>query len=210
MKLATKKVSKQAALALVPSILLIITSCSSSSNPTHTGLVTSGAAYETRAELGGAVVVDSITTTDTVVAIDAATRKIELKHPDGRITAYKAGPNVVNFDQIKVGDEVKANAPGESAIFLVRNGPLPAAGAGVIVTGAAKGDVPAGMLLATRDFSARVIAADRSYRMLTLEYLDGKTKTFKVPLPFTLENAQKGDDAVVRTTETVAVRMDKH
>ena len=89
----------------------------------------------------------------------------------------------------------------------MRNGPLPAAGAGVVVTGAAKGDVPAGMLLATRDFSARVIGVDRSYRMLTLEYVDGKTKTFKVPLPFTLANVQKGDDVVVRTTVDVALRL---
>ena len=45
----------------------------------------------------------------------------------------------------------------------------------------------------------------RSYRLLKLEYEDGRTKEYKFPLPDTLENIQKGDEALVRTTEPLAI-----
>ena len=159
--------------------------------------------------VGSMVVVETTKMTATVKSVDAARREIQLQRADHAITTLEVGSNVPNFDQIKVGDEVKAKATGEYAIFLVRNGPVPSAGGGVVLSGAAKGGPPAGTMLATEDFNARVIGVDRSYRLLKLEYADGRTKQFKVPLPFTLENVQKGDDVVVRATVEVALRLKK-
>jgi len=63
------------------------------------------------------------------------------------------------------------------------------------------------VMVTTIDMSARVIMADRSYRMLTLKYANGQVKTFKVPLPFTLEHVAVGDDVVMRATQTIALHL---
>lgn len=158
---------------------------------------------------GGIIVVETSMCKATVQSVDASSRKVVLRFEDGTTTTEIAGPEVVNFDQIQAGDRVKATVAEEYAIFLVKNCPLPSAGSGVVLAGAPKGNLPAGMIVATRDFSARVIGVDRSYRMLTLLYADGHTKTLKVPLPFTLERVVVGDNLVVRSTETMAIRLHK-
>ena len=87
----------------------------------------------------------------------------------------------------------------EYGIFLVKNGPLPSAGASILIDEAGTGAMPGGILLETRDITARVISYDPSYRLLSLEYADGHTKTFKIPLHSQMTKVQKGDDVVVRT-----------
>lgn len=149
--------------------------------------------------VGGMVVVNSRDVTAMVESVDANRRELVLSHADGILSTNIAGPAVINFDRIKAGDEVKASIGTETGVFVVKNGPLPSAGGGVLVEGAAKEENPAGVLVATHDISARVIAANRSHRLLTLKYAGDEVKTFKVPLPFTLEHVQVGDNVVVRT-----------
>src|SRR5215475_10932165 len=55
----------------------------------------------------GAVEVMTATATGTVQAIDPTKRTVTLRSADGTST-YKCGKDVINFDQIKVGDTVKA------------------------------------------------------------------------------------------------------
>jgi hypothetical protein len=45
---------------------------------------------------------------DQAQKVDAAIRTVVLKSPDGTTKSYKLGPELRNFDQIKVGDTVKA------------------------------------------------------------------------------------------------------
>jgi hypothetical protein len=156
---------------------------------------------------GSMVVVDSYDAKAAVESINQDSRQIVLKYDDGSTTTNIAGPEVVNFDKISAGDTVKARIGEEIGIFLVKNGPLPATTTGVLIQGAAKGANPAGVMVTTIDMSARVIMADRSYRMLTLKYANGQVKTFKVPLPFTLEHVAVGDDVVLRATQTIALRL---
>jgi hypothetical protein len=65
---------------------------------------------------GGETFITSTTTTSTVVSIDAVTRTLQLKQSNGKTTAYKAGPEVANFDQIKIGDLVQATVAEELAV----------------------------------------------------------------------------------------------
>jgi len=114
-------------------------------------------------------------------------------------------PQVENLGQIQVGNQVKATLTEVAAIFLVKNGPPPNAGAGVTVTGPAEAGRPASVVLMTTDSRAKVVNVDRSYRLLKLEYADGSRKEFKIPMPDTLVDVQKGDEAVVRATEPLAI-----
>jgi len=76
---------------------------------------------------------------------------------------------------------------------------------GVTVVGAPESGQPASVVLATMDVRAKVLSVDHSYRLLRLEYADGSRKEYKVALPDTLENVEKGDEVVVRTTEPLAI-----
>jgi len=156
---------------------------------------------------GSMVVVDSYDAEATVQSVDETSRQIILKYKDGTSTTNIAGPEIVNFDRIKAGDLVKATIGEETGIFLVKNGPLPDTSTGVLIQGAPKGANPAGVMVTTIDMTARVIMADRSYRMLTLKYANGQVKTFKVPLPFTLEHVAVGDAVVMRATQTIALKL---
>ena len=180
------KIARLAPLLLLPAILLL---AGCWTNPYTIEPATGSPAFK-----GGMVVVDSHSAVATVESVDAASRQIILKYTDGSSTTNIAGPEVINFDKIKAGDVVKGTVAEEIGIFLVKNGPLPATDTGVVIHGAAKGANPAGVMVTTIDMSARVIMADRSYRMLTLKYANGQVKTFKVPLPFTLEHVAVGDN----------------
>jgi hypothetical protein len=184
---------KLVAAAFIPTTLLLIAGCTSPFN------------HEDR---GGAIV-ETVTETATVQSIDAANRIVVLKREDGHLSSHKLGSQVINFDQIAVGDEVKATLSEATSIFLLKNGPPPSIGAGVMVAGAAKGEMPAGMALETLDVTAKVISADPSYRLLTLKYENGKEKTFKTPLGLSLEGVQPGDDVTIRVTNGMAIKVEK-
>ena len=55
---------------------------------------------------GVAGAAQTVEATATITAIDPATRSITLKGPQGKETTVTAGPEVKNFAQMKVGDQV--------------------------------------------------------------------------------------------------------
>ena len=193
------KITRLAPLLLLP-VALLLAGCWT--NPYTIQPATGSPAFK-----GSMIVVDSHDVRATVESVDAASRQIVLKFTDGITTTNIAGPEIVNFDKIKAGDVVKGTVAEEIGIFLVKNGPPPTTETGVLIQGAATGANPAGVMVTTIDMSARVIMADRSYRMLTLKYANGRVKTFKVPLPFTLEHVAVGDDVVMRATQTLALHL---
>src|ERR1039458_5654646 len=84
-------------LALLPAALLALTSCSST--PQGEGSTMAAA----QRGVPGGVIVQTYKVTATVTAVDAASRKVTLAMADGAKTTVKAGPEVVNFDQIQIG-----------------------------------------------------------------------------------------------------------
>jgi hypothetical protein len=48
------------------------------------------------------------TETATVEAIEASTRSVTLKKPDGTFVTIVAGPSIARFSEVKVGDKVTA------------------------------------------------------------------------------------------------------
>jgi hypothetical protein len=55
---------------------------------------------------GQVTVADSVKRSATVEAVDKAKRLVTLKGRDGHMFVVQAGPDVKNFDQIRVGDEL--------------------------------------------------------------------------------------------------------
>ena len=70
----------------------------------------SGAAAVKSSEPGKVTLAEAVQVAATVQAIDKAKRLVTLKGPEGNTFAVQAGPEVRNFDQIKVGDQVVARS----------------------------------------------------------------------------------------------------
>jgi hypothetical protein len=189
--------------------LVALTSCSSTPSPSKSNPPTNPAAYADQGNFEGQVVVNSITLTNTVVAIDAPQRTIELKHADGKTTRYKCGPQVANFAQIKVGDQVKATVVDEMALFLKPASQTQSIAATGAVVGARLGAKPGVVSLDTLNFTATVLAIDPWRHQVTLQTADGRTKPVQVGEFVNLADFNVGDHVVVRLTQALAVLVEK-
>lgn len=153
-------------------------------------------------ETGGAV--SAITSASaTVKLVDPATRVIVLETPEGYVRAIKCGKAVTKFDQIQVGDHVRALALERIAVFVGKG----AAGTddATFVARAPKGAMP-GMLIAESDqVTARIAAVDSANRTVTLEGAAGLVKPIKVSADVDLAAVKSGDEVTVRVTKGLAL-----
>lgn len=190
------KAIQHLAATFVPAALLALTGCKTPPNPLAT---------QTSPSLAGArIAVQTFREKAVVTELAQGKGELSLRTSAGT-TRCKIAPGVENLDHIQNGTKVKATLSEVAAVFLLKNDTPPSAGVGVTVTGASPSDQTASVVLQATDARAKVINVDRSYRLLKLEYADGSRKEYKVPLPDTLENIQKGDVALVRTTEPLVI-----
>jgi hypothetical protein len=75
-----------------------------------------------KSEPGKVTVAEAVQVTASVEAIDKAKRLITLKGPEGEVFVVQAGPEVKNFDQIKVGDVVAARYVEALTLQLKKGG----------------------------------------------------------------------------------------
>jgi hypothetical protein len=156
----------------------------------------------------GAAIVDTIKTSATVTAVDVPKRKVTLRMADGKKTTVKCGPEVVNFDQIKVDDRVNATITEELAVYLGKGNPPSAAGAAGVAL-APVGAKPGGMVADTVQITAKVTAVDAAKRKVTLELPDGSKPTVKAGKQVDLSGIKVGDNVTVQYAESVAITMEK-
>lgn len=157
----------------------------------------------------GAIAVMAATATATVQAVDSAKRTVTLKMPDGTVKTFKLGKEVRNFDQIKVGDQVKTTYVDELTVFLRKADVPPSAEEVTNVMLAPKGAKPGVIVANTTQMSAKITAVDARKRTVTLMGPEGKSKTLMVAKTVNLKGVKKGDDVVVRYTEALAILVEK-
>jgi hypothetical protein len=129
----------------------------------------------------------------TVESVDASQRVVNLKLADGTTTTCKVGPQVTDFGQLRSGDKVKVTLAEKLTVYVLKDGRLPVAGG--------KDE--------TIYSNAKVQSVDPSYRLLTLQYLNGQTEVFKVGLDAKVLEMQPGDDVVLHITEIKAVDIER-
>jgi hypothetical protein len=156
----------------------------------------------------GAEVIETIQLTATVAGISYDSRRIVLLGPGGREVTYKVDKNAVNFDQIKVRDQVKATITEKLAVFLSKD-QAASAGAGAAVILAPKGAMPGGVVAATSEVTATVTAVDAKTRKVTLQFVDGTSDTVTVGKAVDLSKVSPGDTVTARLTESVAIAVVK-
>ena len=158
----------------------------------------------------GGVVVEAVSVTATVDAIDKEKRMVTLKFADGRTRSLKLGPEARNFDQIAVGDQVKATYAESVAIGVRKSDEKPAASQTRTVKVAPKGAKPGVIVADTTEITAKVEAIDYAKWTVDLKGPEGNVRTFAVDKSVKkFKNVKKGDEVVVRVTEALAIVVEK-
>jgi hypothetical protein len=136
----------------------------------------------------GEVAVESAKTLAVVSSVDVSGGTIALRtEGSAHVATYQVGPEVSGLNDLKPGDVVQATLAQALDIYLLRDGQLPGA----------VGAVPV---------DARLLRVDPSYRLLTLQYPDGRKDTRKVPAGTRLEQMAPGDSVVIRPIAVLAMR----
>jgi hypothetical protein len=168
-----------------------------------------GAGATTKADAKGAIEVSAITKTAKVTAVDPAKRTVTLVNPDGITNSYELGKKVRNFDQIKVGDEVKATLLEAVAVAVSKSNAPPDVSGRDSVAVAPKGAMPGVIMARTRQISAKIVSVDPQARTVTVEGPAGGTPTIRVGPNVNMNELQKGDDVTLRVTDALALRVEK-
>ena len=145
----------------------------------------------------------------TITAIDPTTRAVTLKGPQGRELTITAGPEVKNFAQMKVGDQVNAEYVEALTLELKKGGKAIVARTEetAVASPAKAGDKPAGTAARQVKVTADVIAVDPSTQTVTLK---GPKQTVDLnvrdPAQFKLINV--GDQVEANYTEALAITVE--
>jgi hypothetical protein len=151
----------------------------------------------------------------TVVAVDAATRMITLSDATGEKTTIKAGPEVRNFAQIKVGDKVVARYYEAIAATLRQRGD----GSGAtqapvtdVVAGRAEPGAKPGVAAATQTTqTVRITAIDKKNHVVSFYGSDGLARALPIKTPQGQAFADKlkvGDEVEIAYTEAMALTVE--
>ena len=169
------------------------------------GVVTVVNAQEGRGvELGDVVVV-----TATVLAIDKQDRILTLQGPKKNIVDIEVGEEARNFDQIRVGDQLRIEYYESVALYLGKPGTQPEEDAGLVVARSAKGEKPGGYAVGAVDVSASVVGIDKKKRTLTLKLPEGNVVTTTVDKSVqAFETLKVGDAIHARLTKAIAVSVE--
>lgn len=193
-------------LASLAVITLALAACSSTTSTPPLGETTRSTTH-TEGVPGG-IVVETYRLNATVKAVDTTTRKLTLTTSDGRTKTATCGPEVINFDQIKVGDQVNAMVTAELALAIAGEGELPMDAGVAQVALAPKGDKPGGVMTETQQYTATVTALNLRRREVTLRLPDDTTRTFTVRPDIDLSQRKVGDKVAVRVTVAVAISVE--
>lgn len=150
--------------------------------------------------------------TATVVDIDKQSRFVTLRQGKGTKHEFtiQAGPEVRNFDQLKVGDVVTTTYQAAAALELL---PAGSASAGVVTSSdaarAPKGALPGAAAEQAISITAKLTAIDLKKHTVTLQGPEGKQRVIEVKDPERQARMTKlrvGD--MVRITYVEAVAID--
>ena len=162
----------------------------------------------TATDPGKATAANIVEVAATVQSIDKANRTVVLKGPRGNVQPVIAGPEVKNFDQIKVGDQVVARYVEALSLELKKGGSAPVSRTDREMAGAAKpGDKPAAGVGRQVHVVADVVALDAATQTVTLR---GPKQTVELNVrdPAQFKLVAVGDQVEATYTEAMALSVE--
>jgi Cu/Ag efflux protein CusF len=152
---------------------------------------------------------DSITATFTIQAIDATARKITLRSEQGEEDTFSVTPEMTRFNELKVGDKVKATYY-ESMVFQLRKPgekSIPATADAALSR--AKSALPAGTFGVQEKKTVTVKAVDSATPSITVVTEDGRVVTRKIEDKKNIEGVKPGDRIDITYTQALVMNIER-
>jgi Cu/Ag efflux protein CusF len=147
------------------------------------------------------------TETATVEAIEAASRTVTLRKPDGTLVSTVAGPEIKRFAEIKVGDKVNARYYDNVVVRLRRPGEPEVDSMAKATTGSEQA-TPGGTKARQRTIAASITAIDPAVPSVTFTGPNGWKYTSKVQDKAALDKVKVGDKVDIVWTEALLVSIE--
>ena len=174
----------------------------------HAQQPSTDAATVTAKAPGKAAAMNVVVVKGKVEAIDAATRTVTVRGPQGNTVEIPAGPEVKNFDRIRVGDIVALRYVEALALELKKGGAGVRERTETTAQDRAKpGEMPAVAAGREVKVTADVTAIDAKKQLVTLRGPQ-RTVDVKVRDPEKLKAVKVGDQVEVTYTEAVALSVE--
>jgi len=144
-----------------------------------------------------------------IEAIDTENRLLSVRGPGGPATIV-AGPEVKNFAQIQVGDEVKVTYTAAVGAAITKSKATPTTTYDAAAIAAPVGAKPAGAVGATVSTTVQIESVDTSFDAVTFKRPDGFVRTIAVSSPEAkkfIRTLKKGDMVDVTYTEALAISV---
>ena len=162
-------------------------------------------------ELGvpGKIAVDTTTVTANIVSVFPSDRTVVLDLPGGEHETVKCGPEIVNFDQFRPGDQVKVTLTQQVVTAMGSESDRPD------TAGDPRRRTGSQGRLAGRRHGQHQAGHRHHHRHRHrpphrhLEFPDGKTHTIAVRHDIDLTEHKAGEKVVIRTTDIIALRVEK-
>jgi len=151
---------------------------------------------------------ETVSATATVEKLDLASRTVELKTEDGRMLTIVAGPEIRNFDQLNIGDTVKATYMRGVAARMAEPGRTGEAAVVGAAVRAPKGAKPGAVVGQTVQMVVTIVSYDAKSHLATFAGPDGLVRSVVVEKPEMQQFARglkPGDEVEVTFTEAVAI-----
>jgi hypothetical protein len=172
------------------------------------------AAFAQKPDIAGAVgtapgqakAVAIVSASATITAIDPATRTLHLKTSGGETRSIEVGDEVRNFDQLKVGDKVKAKYMESLTIELRKDGKAVVGRTEASnMQRAQPGQKPGGTAIHELTVVADVVAVDEKKKTVSVKDENGEIVHLDVRDPQQLALVKKGDK--IEATYSVALAI---
>jgi len=161
---------------------------------------------------GGAYTSNVMRTTATVTAIDAAARAVTIQGDHGPVT-IQVGPDIKNFNNLKVGDRVNISYYQGIAAQLVKGGKKvsdPAVSTFRQGNSPGPGLTPSGVVGASATVTAKIQDVNLPTNTVAFTGSDGTTHIVQVKTPEMqsfIRDLKRGDIVQVTFTDSVAVEI---
>jgi len=158
---------------------------------------------------GKGLAMQHVKATATVEATDPAKRTVTLKNARGEVRTITAGPEVRNFDQIKVGDTLKVKYVEALTLELKKGGKavLGRTESGA-VDRAPAGHKPGAVARREVKVVANVVAMDEATMKVSVKTAQGETYILPLRDPAQVKLVKVGDQVEATYTEGLAVMME--
>jgi hypothetical protein len=147
------------------------------------------------------------TETATVEAIEAASRTLTLKKPDGTFVTIVAGPDITRFGEVKIGDKVNARYYENVVVRLKKPGE-PEVASAVRATTPSEQAMPGGTRAKQMKITATITDIDMNAPSVTFTGPSGWKYSSKVQDTEALAKVKVGDKVDIVWTEAMLVSLE--